>query len=71
MRGYTFVKGYRGSFNSLAFQTFSINFEKWYELGFLKNKYDPYSLVDGKKVIANVLVNKIHMIIEGKRKMVQ
>ncbi|MGD6968452.1 GNAT family N-acetyltransferase [Rossellomorea vietnamensis] len=74
MNGYTFVKGYRDnislrkSFNSLASQVFGIDFEKWYERGFWTGKYEPYSLVDGDKVIANVSVNKINLIIEGERK---
>ncbi|TYR76090.1 GNAT family N-acetyltransferase [Rossellomorea vietnamensis] len=74
MDGYTFVKGYRDnmslrkSFNALSSQVFGIDFEKWYERGFWTGKYDPYSLVDGDKVIANVSVNKINLIIEGERK---
>jgi predicted N-acetyltransferase YhbS len=69
-----FVKGYRDegvlreSFNQLASDTFGINFEKWYELGFWTEKYEPYSFADGNKVVSNVSVNKINMVINGEMK---
>ncbi len=74
MNGYTFVKGcrdnadLRGSFNTLAAQVFGINFESWYNKGFWTDKYEPYSFLDGDKVIANVSVNRINMMVEGERK---
>ncbi|RIW39010.1 GNAT family N-acetyltransferase [Bacillus salacetis] len=78
MIGYKFVKGYRGndilreSFNQLAYDTFGISFEKWYKLGFWTDKYEPYSYIDGDKVIANVSVNQIDLVIDGEhRKAIQ
>jgi predicted N-acetyltransferase YhbS len=74
MEGYQFIKGYRhneelrNSFNELASGTFGINFEKWYESGFWTDKYEPYSLLAGEKVVANVSVNKIGLLVNGKRK---
>ncbi|WP_456273333.1 GNAT family N-acetyltransferase [Bacillus sp. AK031] len=74
MQGYQFIKDYRdngkfrSSFNELAAQTFGISFEEWYEKGFWTDKYQPYSLLDGDKVIANVSVSKIDLLVHGQRK---
>ena len=37
-------------------------------MGFWNDKYEPYSLLDGDKVIANVSVNKIELLINGESK---
>ncbi|WP_409251977.1 GNAT family N-acetyltransferase [Bacillus sp. SCS-153A] len=74
MGDFTFIKGYRdnevlrNSYNQLASDIFGIHFEKWFKLGFWTNKYEPYSFVDGSKVIANVSINKINMVISGEKK---
>lgn len=34
---------YRKSFNTLTEKTFEFNFEQWYQDGYWKNQYIPYS----------------------------
>jgi GNAT superfamily N-acetyltransferase len=74
MGDYTFIKGYRENdesregFNNLASDTFGINFEKWYELGFWTDKYVPYSYLAAGKVVSNVSVNHIELVIDGERR---
>lgn len=58
----------RKSFNNLAENTFGINFENWYKGGYWEDEYIPYSIVKDNKVIANVSVNIIDTIIEGKER---
>ncbi|MFS0863339.1 GNAT family N-acetyltransferase [Fredinandcohnia sp. 179-A 10B2 NHS] len=71
MEDIVFIKEYRNnnqlrkSFNDLAFQTFGINFEKWYEAGYWTDKYIPFSFVSQNKVIANVSVNLIDLVINN------
>lgn len=48
---------YRMSFNALTEKIFGFNFEQWYQDGYWKNQYIPYSLMDGDKVVSNVSVN--------------
>lgn len=71
MNMYTLVKNYkdnfelRSSFNRLAVKTFGLNFEDWYQNGYWKDKYIPYSIVNGREVIANVSVNLMDMCWEN------
>lgn len=71
---YTFVKDYkddhilRKSLNELTESTFNFNFEEWYANGFWKEKYIPYSLADGDKIVANVSVNLMDFDLEGTEK---
>ncbi|MFE8699988.1 GNAT family N-acetyltransferase [Cytobacillus sp. FJAT-54145] len=71
---FTFVKGYQDdkvlseSFIQLAKDTFAIDFTRWLEKGYWTSKYIPYSFVDGDKVIANVSVNLIGLMVDGKKK---
>lgn len=58
----------RNSFNSLAENTFGINFENWYKSGYWKDEYIPYSIVKDNKVVANVSVNIIDTVIEGEER---
>ncbi|WGG44599.1 GNAT family N-acetyltransferase [Rossellomorea sp. DA94] len=70
----TFYKDYkndeelRNSFNELATLVFGVNFEDWYQKGYWKNHYIPFSYVEGSKVIANVSVNLLDFIINGEKK---
>lgn len=70
----TFYKDYkendelRTSFNELATLTFGLNFEQWYANGYWNNRYIPYSYVDGDNVIANVSVNLLDFVVNGKKK---
>lgn len=61
-------KDIRTSFNNLTEVTYGFNFEEWYQNGFWGDRYIPYSLLDGDKVISNVSVNVIEFIIEGEKK---
>ncbi|MBU3210545.1 GNAT family N-acetyltransferase [Clostridium algidicarnis] len=58
----------RNSFNSLTEKTYGFNFKQWYEDGYWKEKYIPYSLLDGDKVVSNVSVNIIDFLILGEQK---
>lgn len=71
--GWSIVKNYRNddllrrSFNELAKQVFGIDFEPWYQNGYWTDNYQPYSIVDANRVVANVSVNRTNMIYDGKK----
>lgn len=74
----TFFKGYqqdvkkRNAFNHLAVKTFNLSFEEWYQSGYWRDKYIPYTLFDGEQVVANVSVNIMNFSIFGhQQKMIQ
>lgn len=58
----------RKSFNSLAIKTFDLSFENWYKKGYWTDRYIPYVLLDGEKVISNVSVNIIDIIWQAQPK---
>lgn len=53
----------RRSFNDLAEATFGLNFENWYQNGFWGDNYDPYSILEDGRIVANVSVNRTDMVI--------
>ena len=55
----------RASFNRLAEKTFGLNFENWYQNGFWKDNYIPYSVVIDGEVVSNVSVNACNMNYKG------
>jgi len=57
---------YRYSFTTLAKQIFGLDINSWYEKGFWQDRYIPYSFVESGQVIANVSVNLLDLLIEGK-----
>lgn len=63
---YNFIKNVREnepirkSFNSLAQNTFCIDFESWYQNGYWGDDNIPYVLMDGDKVVSNISVNIIN-----------
>lgn len=61
-------KQLRDSFNNLTRKTYGFDFKKWYEDGYWKDNYIPYSLVYESKVISNVSVNIMDFIILGEKK---
>ncbi|SHO53249.1 GNAT family N-acetyltransferase [Anaerocolumna xylanovorans] len=61
-------EGLRVSFDALAQKTFGIRFEEWYQLGFWREDYIPYSIMDGRRIVSNVSVNKMLFDLNGKRK---
>ena len=58
----------RNSFNTLTEKIYGFNFKQWYEYGYWGDKYIPYSLLDGDKVVSNVSVNVIDFLILGEKK---
>ena len=58
----------RKSFNTLAENTFGLNFENWYQNGFWGENYDPYSVVLDGEVVANVSLNRTDMVMGGQKK---
>jgi GNAT superfamily N-acetyltransferase len=62
------MDGLRESFNQLSTKTFGINFEDWYENGYWTEKYEPFTFMDGDKIIANASVNKLNIIVNGEIK---
>ncbi len=61
-------KALRDSFNALAEGTFGLNFENWYQNGFWKENYEPYSVVEEGRIVANVSVNRTDMVVCGTRR---
>lgn len=56
----------RKSFNQLALDIFGLDFTSWHEHGYWGGRYIPFSYADGERVVANVSVNDLDWIIEGK-----
>ena len=78
MEHFRLVKGYRedsalrASFCALAENTFGIDFESWYQNSYWTDKYNPYSIVHGDLIVANVSVNAANYLVNGKlRKFIQ
>lgn len=68
IRNYRDNKALRDSFNALTEQTFGLNFENWYQMGYWGDNYNPYSVVMDGKIVANVSVNRTDMCIGGEIK---
>ena len=67
VHGYRDDKILRDSFNELAGKVYGgLNFEGWYQNGFWKDNYDPYSAVIGNKVVSNISVNACDMNYDGR-----
>ena len=65
--GYLNDPALRQSFNRLAIETFSLDFEPWYQGGMLPHgRYIPHSLVQDGEVIANCSANLFDLIVEGR-----
>lgn len=71
---YEIIKHYRenaalrASFNDLAETTFGLNFEGWYQNGFWGGNYEPYSILEDGRIVANVSLNRTDMLVEGQPK---
>ncbi|ENQ3105238.1 Acetyltransferase (GNAT) domain-containing protein [Bacillus sp. 491mf] len=69
-----FIKDYkhnealRKSYCELTNNIFGISFEEYYLKGFWNNRYIPFSYVHEDTVIANVSVNVLDLVIDGKNK---
>jgi len=55
----------RRSFNALTEQTFGFTFENWYRLGYWREDYRPYVMVENGEVVANVSVNHTNFSLAG------
>ena len=70
---YTFLTNYqhdnkyRAAFNQLSKNVFCLSFEVWYQSGYWREKYIPYTLFKGEKAVANVSVNIMDFIALGKQ----
>lgn len=56
----------RKSFIMLAADIFGLDFTSWHEHGYWGERYIPFSYADGERIVANVSVNELDLIIEGK-----
>jgi len=71
---YQLVVGYgknnelRKGLNDLTQKVFGFNFEQWYQDGYWKDQYIPYSLIDGDKIVSNVSVNLMDFKVFGEEK---
>lgn len=63
--GYQREDIYRKAFNQLAMTIFGLSFEDWYQAGYWKEKYIPYTLFEDNQAIANVSVNLLDFNIHG------
>ena len=67
-RGYKYNNTLRKSYSDLSSLTFGIEFEEYYQKGFWGDRYVPFSYVYQDKVIANVSVNLLDFVIQGKKR---
>ena len=58
----------RKSFNELSENVYDLSFEYWYQNGYWKDNYNPYSVVEDGKVVANISVNHMNMMMNGEKK---
>jgi len=71
-RSMELIKNYRDndalrrSFNTLTEKTFGFHFEDWYRLGYWREDYIPYSMVENGEVVANVSVNITNFSFRGR-----
>ena len=64
---YCKVESLRRSFNSLTFDTYGFDFESWFNNGYWGDRYIPYSILDGDKIVSNVSVNPIDFVYDNKK----
>ena len=56
----------RRAFNTLAVKTFGLSFEDWYQKGYWSEFNTPYTIFDGDRAVANVSVNQLKILCQGK-----
>lgn len=66
MKNYRDNDELRASFNRLAEKTFGLSFENWYQNGFWKDNYNPYSVIVDGEVVSNASVNICNMNYKGR-----
>lgn len=57
----------RPGFNALTRETYGFDFETWYQNGNWGDRYQPYVLAKDGKVVANVSLNRMEVVLEGRR----
>lgn len=74
MAGLRFVYDYKDSdeqrlsFHRLTREIFAFDLEEWYQRGFWNERYVPFSYFDGERAAANVSVNKMDLIMDGRKR---
>jgi Predicted acyltransferase len=63
--GYKENEKLRHSLNSLTEKTYGFHFEEWYQNGYWTDRYIPYSIVEGDRILANVSVNLMDILIDN------
>lgn len=58
----------RAALNALTRKTFGFDFEGWYADGGWEGDYLPYSLMDGDQMVANVSVNRMRFLQDGRER---
>lgn len=58
----------RQSFDALARQVFDLSFESWYQSGYWTESNLPYTLLSQGTALANVSVNRLEVLLGGKRR---
>ena len=58
----------RRAFDALASQVFGLSFEDWYAAGYWTASNLPYTLFDGDTALANVSVNRLTVLLQGRRR---
>lgn len=56
----------RAQLNLLARNTFSLDFEPWYQAGFWDERYVPYSVIEDEHIVANVSTYRVSVVREDK-----
>lgn len=56
---------FRESFIDLAIRTFDLSFADWYQNGYWTDRYLPYVLTEGERVVANASVNRMDTVWQG------
>ncbi len=58
----------RKSYNELTKKVYGFDFEGWYQKGYWKDNYQPYTLVAENKAVANVSLNRMEFTVFGETK---
>ena len=58
----------RQTFDALARQVFGLSFEGWYQSGYWTESNLPYTLLSQETALANVSVNRLEVLLDGKRR---
>ncbi len=59
---------YRQGLNKLVRNIYGFDFEDWYQAGYWKDRYIPYSLLHKDELVANISVNTLDYLVDGERK---